>query len=176
MEIEKMLQEYKTIKDELNDTYRNKPDSEFLKLVSVKGIDEELKETLILLHGNYNTELTSYRENAYRLLYRIIDENELILKSMHKELNEAEKRLEESAAKHKKGKWNIWSLWGVVLIVPFLTLFAHFFPSGFDKTIGSLEVVGRFIGVLDPNYNQYRQAEEAKEQQLEALPAPEHVE
>ena len=74
--MEKTLENYKTLKRDLED-FQKQPstDEDFVKLVSMKGVDDDLKETLILLHSNYKAENKEQKSQLTRILYRLVDSN-----------------------------------------------------------------------------------------------------
>lgn len=74
--MEKAIENYKTLKRDLED-FQKQPstDEDFVKLVSMKGVDDDLKETLILLHSNYKAENKEQKSQLTRLLYRLVDSN-----------------------------------------------------------------------------------------------------
>lgn len=74
--MEKAIENYKTLKRDLED-FQKQPstDEDFVKLVSMKGVDDDLKETLILLHSNYKAENKEQKSQLIRLLYRLVDSN-----------------------------------------------------------------------------------------------------
>ena len=74
--MEKTIENYKTLKRDLED-FQKQPstDEDFVKLVSMKGVDDDLKETLILLHSNYKAENKEQKSQLTRILYRLVDSN-----------------------------------------------------------------------------------------------------
>lgn len=74
--MEKAIENYKTLKRDLED-FQKQPstDEDFVKLVSMKGVDDDLKETLILLHSNYKAENKEQKSQLTRILYRLVDSN-----------------------------------------------------------------------------------------------------
>lgn len=74
--MEDAIEKYKHIKDTLDEFYsQGNVDEDFTNLVNMKGIDDDLKTTLILLHSNYKAESKEQKTLLYRTLYRLIDQN-----------------------------------------------------------------------------------------------------
>lgn len=67
--------ELKQIKESLHDD-DSRNDEDFQKLVRLSSnIDDELFETLILIHSNYKADLQSLRNKHIRSLVKVIDNN-----------------------------------------------------------------------------------------------------
>lgn len=74
--MDKVIDNYKTLKKDLEDFQRQSgSDEDFVKLVSLKGVDDDLKETLVLLHSNYKAENKEQKSQLTRMLYRLVDSN-----------------------------------------------------------------------------------------------------
>lgn len=72
-----LLEKYKSLKKDLEEfqMQSNGNDEDFVKLVSMKGVDDDLKETLILLHSNYKAENKEQKSHLFRMLYKLVDNN-----------------------------------------------------------------------------------------------------
>lgn len=64
-----------TLKDELYKEYSDRHDEDFVKLVKLRDIDDDLYETLILIHSNYKAEFTTLKSTQVRTVSKIIDTN-----------------------------------------------------------------------------------------------------
>lgn len=73
--MEKIKDEYRKLKEEIHNLQSPDSDKDFVKLVSLKEIDPELKETLILLHSNYKTELNELKSLMVRTASKLIDQD-----------------------------------------------------------------------------------------------------
>lgn len=72
--MENVIQEYKNLKKELDENYStDRSDEDFSKLVTMKNVDPDLKETLILLHSNYKTENQAQKTYIKKTMLKLID-------------------------------------------------------------------------------------------------------
>ena len=97
-EIKKKL---KMIRDELLDANMAGDDDDYGRLVKLENIDEELYQTLLMIHQNYKAEFQAMRSGNLRTISKIIDSNIDAIdafeefteyKLLLKELNEAKAR------------------------------------------------------------------------------------
>ena len=90
--MDKVLEDYKSIKNNLDD-FNNQggSDEDFVKLVSMNGVDDDLKQTLILLHSNYKAENKEQKTSIYKLLYKLIDQNIEVFNRINILIKEQEK-------------------------------------------------------------------------------------
>lgn len=175
MEVEEMLREYKKLKDELNQLNNGKSNNDFVNLLNLENIDPELKKFLILLHSNYDTELKDTKAIIYNNLYKVIDESEIMVRTMHNRLKESESKILDVEKGDKKNNRRIWTMGIVLLFILALFGMASFNPAAYDRVVGSLKhVLGFTTGLVGntPFMDPYqRPATTGAEQQPN--PAPE---
>lgn len=77
--MEKIVNDMKDIKESLFESFfdqnNNANNSAFNKLLVLKNLDEDLKETLVLLHSNYIAELETIKKFNYKALDQILSNN-----------------------------------------------------------------------------------------------------
>lgn len=77
--MEKIVEDIKDIKEGLFQNFfdqnNNANSNAFNKLLVLKNLDEDLKETLVLLHSNYIAELETIKKFNYKALDQIISNN-----------------------------------------------------------------------------------------------------
>lgn len=61
------------LKDELYELHMDKNDDDFIKLVKLHDINDELYETLILIHSNCKDEMQAVKNGQIRMLTKMID-------------------------------------------------------------------------------------------------------
>ena len=79
--LEQEIESLKSLKNEINGFNIQENDQDFVKLVTLKNVDPELRENLILLHSNYKTELKDLKSFMYQSMYKLIDKTESIVLS-----------------------------------------------------------------------------------------------
>lgn len=149
--MEKSIEEYKKIKDTL-DEFNNagNNDEDFMKIVQMKGVDEDLKETLILLHSNYKSEVKEQKNILYRTLYRLIDQNVEVFNKIN---NIFQQQQIEQAKRDKQGGGLIKTdtihkiLGAIVLTVIAFFLLALIDKHAFEVAFGALKEVFQMGGV-----------------------------
>jgi len=77
-----------SLKDEFYNIQLDNNDNDFIKLVKLKDVSDELYETLILIHSNYKAEIQSVKTNNYRMLTKLIDTNIDLLNRYKEIINE----------------------------------------------------------------------------------------
>lgn len=165
MEIEEMLKEYKNLKDELNQLNNVKNNNDFVNLLNLDNIDPELKKFLILLHSNYDTELKDTKAIIYNNLYKVIDESEIMVRTMHTRMKEAEAKIGEVEKGDKTANRRIWTIGIVLLIFVSMFIMASINPAAYDRTVGSLKhILGFTTGIT----NTYAPIEQPKQQSTES--------
>lgn len=131
---DKDLEDFKSIKDDLNRFDTNDNDQDFIKLVTMNDIDPKLRENLILLHSNYKTEIKDLKSFVYKTLYKTIDRTEHSLTLLNKEVAKGSAGIVSHAAR------NIAMILGVVVIAfIILFIFAVINPDAFTHATEALK-------------------------------------
>lgn len=77
--MEKIVDDLKSIKETIFNNFfdqsNNANNSAFNKLIVLQNLDDDLKETLILLHSNYITELEVIKKVNYKALDQLVTNN-----------------------------------------------------------------------------------------------------
>lgn len=108
--MDKLVNDLKTIRESLSSTFfdqnNNTNNNAFNKLLVLRNMDEDLKETLILLHSNYITELEIIKKFQYKALdqilinnleaYHIISEKDNQLSQLFEDLENKQPKLSTS--------------------------------------------------------------------------------
>lgn len=154
-----IIDKYKELKKELYDSRPSCDDKDFSKLVEMKDVDPNLKETLILLHSNYKTELHELRSETIRMLFKIIDQNiEAIDKLERYHLtHEATEKVAETTSKKEGVTQNLIDKYGglngiqkvtlcLILIVLIFWILDFISPDSFRR---STDTIGKII-TLNP--------------------------
>ena len=173
MEIDEMLETYKNIKEEINNIQYVKQDNDFLSLVNLKGVDDDLKQYLILLHSNYSTEIKEIRSNANKILYKMVDESEYMLRAMHTRMKKAEEHIEKNAGKATKQSRALITLGAIMVVFVAAFSMASFDPQAFDKTVGSIKHIVSLSGILPEVPRPNTQAADYNGAELPPAPAAE---
>lgn len=91
--MERALEDARKLKESIeSNTSSVGTDKDFIKLVQMKNIDPDLKETLILLHSNYKTEIIEYRLHLKETLSKMVD-NQI---SLVRDLDDNSKRISDT--------------------------------------------------------------------------------
>lgn len=131
---DKDLEDFKSIKDDLNRFDTNDNDQDFIKLVTMNDIDPKLRENLILLHSNYKTEIKDLKSFVYKTLYKTVDRTEHSLTLLNKEVAKGSAGIVSHAAR------NIAMILGVVVIAfIILFIFAVINPDAFTHATEALK-------------------------------------
>lgn len=131
--MDKVRQNLQKIKDEIYDISNDRVDDDFIKLVKIKDINDELYETLILIHSNYKAEMQAVKTNQIRLISKIVDQNLETLVHMQKTLTEI-----DNLKKTKGGVFNAKNIALVLLSVASFILFLWFLFSIDGDVTGSV--------------------------------------
>lgn len=135
------IEKYKQIKDSLDDIQsQGNNDEDFVKLVSMKGVDDELKETLILLHSNYKAETKEQKNILYRTLYRLIDQNTEVFIKINSLLEQQQKIKETSGGLFKMEALHKVLIAVVLTVISFFIL-AFIDPHAFNTAFGAMKDV-----------------------------------
>ena len=93
-----ILKEYNNLKDEIDAFYHtNEHDKDYLKLIDLEDVPQKLKNTLILIHSNYKSELREQKSFNYRLMRKMLDIEQLTALHIQNRFNKDER----TAKKHK---------------------------------------------------------------------------
>ena len=137
----------KKLKDDLfNNTLgsRTEENISVTKLLSLKNVDEHLKEALILLTNNYTAELQAIRHHQVKSLMSIID-NDIAILNKYKEVLAAVDSLKKSTEEPVLTFKNVLRTLGVVMgMTLFLTLLYHFEPVAISKAIAAVKDIIEF--------------------------------
>mgnify|MGYP007043493296 CR=1 FL=1 len=131
--MDKVRQNLQKIKDEIYDISNDRVDDDFIKLVKIKDINDELYETLILIHSNYKAEMQAVKTNQIRLISKIVDQNLESLVHMQKTLTEI-----DNLKKTKGSVFNAKNIALVLLSVASFILFLWFLFSIDGDVTGSV--------------------------------------
>jgi len=72
--MEDIHKDYAKIKDYLYEAHMQiTMSADFHNLVKLKNVDDELRETLILLHSNYKAEFQAIKNHNFRVLLSVVD-------------------------------------------------------------------------------------------------------
>ena len=138
--MQEMLKNYSELKDEIHHLGSQKSDNDFVKLVTLKNEDDELKETLILLHTNYKNEIQELKASQIKINSKLIDQNILLIHKLEKliEINQ-----EKDAETQRTFK--IHSIERVLAIILFIIFcfwtMATINNDAFHGSIGALDKV-----------------------------------
>lgn len=163
--------EFKKLKDEMYDYKEQDDNSDFIKLLQIKDVSDDLKETLILLHSNYTTEIREIRNHYCRLFNKLVDRDiemlELILKMLDNGGIPTNKQTNNDSAGgkfstiRKAGGYleQLPKMWlYIVIIIVSMSILHHFIPESFERAVKLFKNVftlGMFsspIQVNDQNY------------------------
>lgn len=154
--------DYDQLKDEIFEHKIQDDNNDFIKLLQLKEISDELKETLILLHSNYSTEIKDAQSHYIKLLIKTIDRNVDLLEHLNSELNRIENLVEklgqtETAPIAKDNADNdgwidklthlnkIHKTWILILFtVICLVALNEYSPDGLDKAINIFKSIFSF--------------------------------
>lgn len=156
----KIKEEIKNLKDEIYNYKEQDDNQDLVKLIQLKNVSDDLKETLILLHSNYTTELRETRNHYCRLFNKMIDKNietlELILKILNNENislsldNDNNCKIKTDNKTDNIGgvfryitqlpKMWIW----MVAVIASLTVLHSIAPNSFDNAVGLFKSVFSF--------------------------------
>lgn len=76
MGTDKILENLEKIKDEITEAnLTTGPDDHFADLVKLKNVEDELYETLILIHSSHKSEIQAIKSNHLRTLHKLVDNN-----------------------------------------------------------------------------------------------------
>lgn len=157
--VDKHLLEYKKLKDELlNIDKSTTEDQDFLNLVTNNNIEPDLRNLLILLHSNYKTELKDLKSLSYKILYRLVDENHIVLNKMNDEIkilkkeNELLKSTEEQGVlKMKNMKHIVRGILTLLAVIVSLFFMAVINPDAYNLVLESIKDILSFTGVGNEN-------------------------
>lgn len=143
-----ILEKYAELKDEIHTHGSQKSDEDFIKLVTLKNEDDELKETLILLHTNYKNEIQDLRSNRIKVLNKLIDLNVALIHKLEDLVEEGEK----SNAKTQR-TFKIHNIERLLLVIVFV-IFAFWTMSTIngDAFQGSIGAIDRVFGNITGNH------------------------
>lgn len=140
--MERILKDYEQLKQYLEDLQSSvTDDKDFVKLVQLKGVDEDMKETLILLHSNYKTELKSHQDVVQRTLTKVVDNQINLVSSLQK--NDNELKATNSNVIHYVNLVKTFIFGVIILVVVFFGLAAFnsdAFKTAFSATKDILNV------------------------------------
>lgn len=128
------------IKDYLYETHLEITMSkDFDNLIKLKSVNDELRETLILLHSNYKAEFQAIKNHNFRVLLSIVDTQAIAFDKVITKQAEMSKIIDD-VVKTKKGK--------TINVVKILTLLAGiasfivviFFLFTSDKEAGQMVI------------------------------------
>jgi len=71
--MQSMKDKLDALKEALYNSTENTVDSDFTRLIKIKDIDDELFETLILIHSNYKNEMQSVKRLNSNTITKLID-------------------------------------------------------------------------------------------------------
>ena len=138
---------FNKLKDDLfNNTLESRTEENISvnKILSLKNIDENLKEALILLTNNYTAELQAIRHHQVKSLMSIID-NDIAILNKYKEVLAAVDSLKKSTEEPVLTFKNVLRTLGVVMgMTLFLTLLYHFEPVAISKAIAAVKDIIEF--------------------------------
>lgn len=150
--MKELLDKYSGLKDEIHALGTQKSDNDFVKLVTIRNEDEELKETLILLHTNYKNEIQELKSNQIKILNKLIDRD---IELIHKLEDLIEVNKNNNIKTQRTFKiHSIERLLAVIIFVIFVFwIMATINGDAFNKSIGALDQV--FTNITgDKNRNQ----------------------
>lgn len=132
----KDIEQLNELKNQTNNFILPENDQDFVKLVTLKNVDSELRESLILLHSNYKTELKELKLSMHQIAYKILDKTENALKAVDIELKEKS----NSGGMVSHAARNIAIIFGVVIIAfMILFIFAVIDPEAFKTASEALK-------------------------------------
>jgi len=133
---------FNKLKDDLfNNTLESRTEENISvnKILSLKNIDENLKEALILLTNNYTAELQAIRHHQVKSLMSIID-NDIAILNKYKEILIAVDNLKKATKKPVLTFKNVLRTLGVVMgMTLFLTVLYHYEPVAVSKAITAVK-------------------------------------
>ena len=102
----KALNTYKELKQRLiNNTIiigKNKSDEDYMRLLKLKDISSDVKETLLLLHSNYRAELKELQTEINTITLNHIDNTIDVVTELHARVDALETKLKEYEEKDNK--------------------------------------------------------------------------
>lgn len=139
--------EFKKLKDEIFDYKEQDDNQDFIKLLQIKDVSDDLKETLILLHSNYTTEIRETRNHYCRLFNKIVDRDiellELVVKMLENNLNKNDNSSEHGIIGKIGGAGGIghylthlpriWMF--MILVIVGMSVLHHFIPESFERSV-----------------------------------------
>ena len=137
---------YRDLKEEIYETEVKDSNKDFFKLVTLKNINDDLREMLVLLHGNYSSELQEVRSRYDRLLTKLIDNDIEAVTITDIQLVKHKERAEESIvakiAHFSSGLSRLTKFMFTVIfiLVIFIGLY-EFFPTTVDKAINGFKSI-----------------------------------
>lgn len=113
--------------------------TDFDHLVKLKSVNDELRETLILLHSNYKAEFQAIKNHNFRVLLNIVDtQANSFDKVIHKQ-DELSKILEDMIKAKSGKKISIGKVIGLLAsITTFIVIVFYLFTS--DKEAGKMVI------------------------------------
>lgn len=133
--LENEIKSLQSLKAEVNGFNTQENDQDFIKLVTLKNVDPDLRENLILLHSNYKTELKDLKVFMYQSMYKLIDKTESICVDIDTELK---KKSSGGIVSHAAR--NIAIILGVVVFAfIILFIFAVIDPEAFKTAADALK-------------------------------------
>lgn len=79
--MDKIIEQLEKIKEEITDASLSVgQDDHFVDLVKLKNVEDELYETLILIHSSHKSEIQAIKSSNLRTLHKIIDSNMKVYK------------------------------------------------------------------------------------------------
>lgn len=135
-----ILEKYAELKDEIHAQDSNKSDEDFVKLVKIKNEDDDLKETLILLHTNYKNDIQELRNSRIKVFNKLIDNNVALIHKLQDLVEEGQK----SNAKTQR-TFKIHNIERLLLVIVFV-IFAFWTMAtingdAFQGSIGAIDTV-----------------------------------
>lgn len=154
--MDKVVENLKVIKSGIFESYfeqnNNTNNNAFNKLLVLQNMDENLKETLVLLHSNYIAELESIKKYNYKAIDKILDNN---LEAYHI-ISDKDKQLSDLFESLDKKQPRL-SLTRVLTFVIFMLcttgfLVVMFYLFSNDKEAGKMliEVIKLFLDKIEP--------------------------
>ena len=112
--------------------------TDFDGLVKLKSIDDELRETLILLHSNYKAEFQAIKNHNFRVLLNMVDVQHGAFEKLVRQQSEANKVLGTLVNPKKSGFSVLKIVIPLLTIAGFIVLVFYLFNS--DKEAGKMVI------------------------------------
>ena len=139
---------YRKLKDEVYEFKGQDDNQDFVKLVQLKDIPDELKETLILLHSNYSSEIREVRFYYTKLINKVIDKDLEAVEYFKNELDKIKTVTTPAPSngifgflQHLDKLQKIWITTTIIVVILFLIEFIN--PGSLEKvTTAFKEIFG----------------------------------